>query len=309
LSMAAPLGNGTRRRLALLLLLGAAGAAACFAALGEAVGQRRTQAFDEWALRSLRTSEDPARPIGPEWVAPAAKAITFLGSWLGLVLATAGAAAFLCRGEGSLPVRVPPLRVADILSARAEGILPSSASSSSSSSAAAASAFSSSRRESRTEETAEEARGRDAHETRGQDALATQRPNARRAICLLLASLLGGLLLSETLKYAFDRPRPTVVPHLEQVLPHSFPSGHSMLSAAVYITITLLLAGRSARWPRRAGFLMAAIVVTFLVGASRVVLGVHYPTDVLGGWAGGLAWAMVCWAAALYWPIRQGQSD
>jgi undecaprenyl-diphosphatase len=115
------------------------------------------------------------------------------------------------------------------------------------------------------------------------------------ALVLLLAIIGGGLLLSTLLKRYIDRPRPVVVPHLSYVNSTSFPSGHSMLSAIVYLTLGSLLA-RLIR-PRRLKLyvLSVALLLTFLVGFSRVCLGVHYPSDVLAGWAAGLAWAVLCW--------------
>ena len=116
----------------------------------------------------------------------------------------------------------------------------------------------------------------------------------RRALAFVLAATLGGLALSTTLKGAFDRPRPDVVPHLAHVQTASFPSGHSMLSAVVYLTLGALLAQFVESRRLRAYFVALALLFTFLVGASRVYLGVHYPTDVLAGWTAGLAWATLC---------------
>jgi undecaprenyl-diphosphatase len=121
----------------------------------------------------------------------------------------------------------------------------------------------------------------------------------RRAALLVVVALAGGLALSTLLKEGFDRPRPDLVPHGSIVYTASFPSGHSMLSAAVYLTLGALLARVHAGMATKAYFLVVAAGLTFLVGVSRVYLGVHWPTDVLAGWAGGAAWAIVCWTAAL----------
>jgi undecaprenyl-diphosphatase len=120
------------------------------------------------------------------------------------------------------------------------------------------------------------------------------------AVLLLLAATLGGLLLSTLLKNHYERPRPAVVPHLSHVHSASFPSGHSMLSAIVYLTLGSLLARLVEKRRLKVYCVAVALLFTFLVGASRVYLGVHYPTDVLAGWAAGLAWAVLCWLMTQY---------
>jgi undecaprenyl-diphosphatase len=120
------------------------------------------------------------------------------------------------------------------------------------------------------------------------------------ALALLLAATIGGLIASLMLKQLFDRPRPQLVPHLSIVHTSSFPSGHSMLSAAVYLTLGALLGQFVHERVLKAYFLIVALMLTTLVGISRVYMGVHYPTDVLTGWTGGLAWALICWLAARY---------
>jgi undecaprenyl-diphosphatase len=115
------------------------------------------------------------------------------------------------------------------------------------------------------------------------------------AVRFLLAAALGGLLLSTGLKAFFTRPRPSVVPHLSAAYSTSFPSGHSMMSAIIYLTLGTLLSRLELRHPRlRLYFLMVALLLTFVIGCSRVYLGVHYPTDVLAGWTAGLVWATLC---------------
>jgi undecaprenyl-diphosphatase len=115
------------------------------------------------------------------------------------------------------------------------------------------------------------------------------------AMALVLGATLGGLLVSSLLKWCFNRPRPDVVPHLDMVYTSSFPSGHSMLSAIVFLTLGALLGSFVKQRRLKAYFLLVAIGLTTLVGLSRVFLGVHYPTDVLAGWCAGLAWAAACW--------------
>jgi undecaprenyl-diphosphatase len=114
------------------------------------------------------------------------------------------------------------------------------------------------------------------------------------ALALLLAATSGGLLLSLVLKERFDRPRPAVVPHKSLVMTSSFPSGHSLNSAVVYLTLGSLLAGLCRERRLKIYFFSVALLLTFLVGVSRVFMGVHYPTDVLAGWCAGLGWALLC---------------
>jgi undecaprenyl-diphosphatase len=128
------------------------------------------------------------------------------------------------------------------------------------------------------------------------------------AALFVLVAVGGGMLLSTLLKIGFDRPRPDLVPHEAIVYTTSFPSGHAMLAAVVYLTLGALLARVQPRRLLKLYLLGLAILLTVAVGASRVYLGVHWPTDVLAGWAIGAAWALLCWAAAL-WLQRQGRVE
>jgi undecaprenyl-diphosphatase len=125
-----------------------------------------------------------------------------------------------------------------------------------------------------------------------------------RASIFLLAAVCGGLLLSSTLKYGFDRPRPDLVPHGSYVYTASFPSGHSMMSAVTYLTLGALVARVHPRRKDKAFFILLAIFLTVLVGISRIYLGVHWPTDVLAGWAVGSSWALICWLVARWLQSR-----
>jgi undecaprenyl-diphosphatase len=118
------------------------------------------------------------------------------------------------------------------------------------------------------------------------------------AMWLVLIAVVGGQILSTTLKYFIDRPRPDLVPHLAHVYTTSFPSGHSMMSAVVYLTLGSLLAQLVKTRVLKFYFLSVAMLLTFLVGVSRVYMGVHWPTDVLAGWTAGLVWAILCWLVA-----------
>jgi undecaprenyl-diphosphatase len=130
----------------------------------------------------------------------------------------------------------------------------------------------------------------------------------RSAALLVLVSVGGGRLLGEVLKDTFERSRPDLVPHAVQVHSASFPSGHAVLAAATYLTLGALLARVQPRRRVKAYLLFVAVLVTLLVGASRVYLGVHWPSDVLAGWCIGAAWAMLCWLIAL-WLQRRGQVE
>lgn len=129
----------------------------------------------------------------------------------------------------------------------------------------------------------------------------------RLALVVLIASL-GSLGVNTALKNSFERERPSLVPHGAQVYTASFPSGHSMVAASTYLTLALLLGRAERRRRLKAYWLLAALVVTALVGVSRVYLGVHWPTDVLAGWTAGAGWAMLCGLLAV-WLQRHGQLD
>lgn len=120
-----------------------------------------------------------------------------------------------------------------------------------------------------------------------------------RTALFLFIAVGGGQLLSSLLKIGFDRARPDLVPHGMSVYTGSFPSGHAMMAAVTYLTLAALLARTAEHRRQQLFLLLAAILLTILVGISRVYLGVHWPSDVLGGWIAGSAWAALCWSIAL----------
>lgn len=129
----------------------------------------------------------------------------------------------------------------------------------------------------------------------------------RRDAVLVTVSVLGSLALNSVLKDLFGRPRPDLVPHGHHVYSASFPSGHSMVSASVYLTLAAMI-GRAVPQRRVQVYVLAcALGVVGLIGASRVYLGVHWPTDVLAGWAAGGAWALGTWALADAWTWWRGR--
>ena len=130
----------------------------------------------------------------------------------------------------------------------------------------------------------------------------------RRAAAVLALAIAGGLVISLALKDVFERPRPDLVPHGSVVYTASFPSGHSMMAATVYLTMAALLARVHRRKRIKAYVLLVALTATFMVGISRIYLGVHWPTDVLAGWAAGAAWALFCWLIAR-WLQRRGHME
>lgn len=110
----------------------------------------------------------------------------------------------------------------------------------------------------------------------------------------LVASTVSGLVMSMILKEIFSRPRPDIVPHLSHVYTSSFPSGHSMLSAVVYLTLGALISSVVKRPLVKVYVITIAVLLALIVGVSRVYLGVHYPSDVAAGWVAGLIWALSC---------------
>lgn len=130
----------------------------------------------------------------------------------------------------------------------------------------------------------------------------------RHAALAVFVAVSGGQFLSTLLKLGFDRPRPDLVPHAVAVYTASFPSGHSMMSAVTYLTLGAMLARVDARRSHKIYLLGLALLLTLVVGVSRVYLGVHWPSDVVGGWAVGAAWALLCWTL-MRWLQHRGRIE
>lgn len=111
-----------------------------------------------------------------------------------------------------------------------------------------------------------------------------------RLSLVLLVIVLMGRAFAELQKYWIARARPDLEPHLVIVKTSSFPSGHATSSMIFYLTLALALTAGT-RWHRLAA--TGAILLSLLIGTSRVMLGVHWPSDVIGGWAFGMFWVLV----------------
>lgn len=108
----------------------------------------------------------------------------------------------------------------------------------------------------------------------------------------LLAVVTGVALVNNALKWVIQRPRPDV-PHLVDAAGSAFPSGHASAAAAAWCAFAVVLAGRWPPW-RRAIATTVAVVIALAVAASRVLLGVHWLTDVIAGLLVGWGWFLFC---------------
>lgn len=125
----------------------------------------------------------------------------------------------------------------------------------------------------------------------------------RREAVLFAATVMLGWIVNTGAKLVFGRERPQIVPHLMEAGGESFPSGHAFNAAVVYIAMALAFAALSRRHSVRYTIIAAAMVMSALVAWSRVLLGVHFPSDVMAGWLGGAGWAFLA-AALLYAPAK-----
>ena len=202
-----------------------------FLSLADEVMEGDTTTMDTRILRAFRKADDPARPIGPEWVENSLLDLTALGGPTVLGLVVVSVAGFLLL------------------------------------------------------------------QTRYHTAI------------VVLATAASGELANFAMKNVFQRPRPQVVPHLRDVATSSFPSGHAMESAIIYLTLGAILMRLAERRITKIYCIGLAIFLTLLVGISRVYLGVHYPTDVAAGWMFGFFWASLCWMVARRFETETGVAE
>jgi len=122
----------------------------------------------------------------------------------------------------------------------------------------------------------------------------------RRMLRLWAVGLIGNSIIIQLLKQFYQRPRPELItPYLTE---HnfSFPSGHATVGTLAWLTLAAVAIRFVPRHSVRVFIVSAAIVLAIVIGASRVYLGVHWPSDVLAGWSLGIGWASLCWLAAHY---------
>ena len=113
-------------------------------------------------------------------------------------------------------------------------------------------------------------------------------------LAAFLSSVVGGILLNRILKYAFQRPRPYFVDPILSLTSYSFPSGHTMTATVLYGGVAAYCCTTTSDWRCRALIIFSASLLIVLVAFSRIYLGAHYLSDVLGALAEGLAWLSLC---------------
>lgn len=117
------------------------------------------------------------------------------------------------------------------------------------------------------------------------------------AVHLILTST-GGFFISSWTKNIISRPRPSVIPQLIHASGFSYPSGHAVTSAAIYLTMAILACRHYKGYKNRLILLALAALMITLISFSRIYLGVHYPSDTMSGALIGIAWAL--FMAALF---------
>ncbi len=118
---------------------------------------------------------------------------------------------------------------------------------------------------------------------------------APQKAAFLVAACAAGALMNQLLKLGFGRERPDIVPHQTLATGESFPSGHTTNSAIIYLMLGMMLARVETSYPAKVFIFLVCVLLTVLVGLSRIYLGVHWPTDVIAGWALGAIWVLLSW--------------
>ena len=120
----------------------------------------------------------------------------------------------------------------------------------------------------------------------------------------MAASVAGGALLNRSLKYVFHRPRPYFDDPILTLTSYSFPSGHTMAATVLYGVVAAYLLAKIPDWRWRVLIVISTSVLIALVGFSRIYLGAHYLSDVIGAMAEGVAWLSLC-LTVVYFIWRQ----
>jgi len=137
---------------------------------------------------------------------------------------------------------------------------------------------------------------------------ARRRTRSWASLAELALSLGGAVVLYDLIKVLVGRPRPRVGPLVSTATGYAFPSGHATQTAAVAVTLAALAAALTSSWARKVIVWSVAVLVCLIVGFSRIYLGVHWPTDVLAGYALGALWAALC-ALAIRRPTKLPMAD
>ena len=119
-------------------------------------------------------------------------------------------------------------------------------------------------------------------------------------VVALWLSVFGGLLLNNILKLFFHRARPHFLDAVQSLTTYSFPSGHTMIATVFYGALAAFVVGNSKSWPLRILSVAMALILIMLVAFSRIYLGAHYLSDVLGAMAEGFAWVALSLTALYY---------
>jgi undecaprenyl-diphosphatase len=121
---------------------------------------------------------------------------------------------------------------------------------------------------------------------------------------MIAATSLGALFWSSGLKKLIGRERPSSIEPLVDVSSYSYPSGHALVTMAIYLSFALIAAEEAPHPLARAFIIVSGLMIAVFTGVSRIYLGVHYFTDVVAGWTIGGCWAVTCWLATRYLSAR-----